>query len=69
VQVVDFWHFVKKLGAAAPLLNGEASRHLATRMRLLYAPNVARSSMLELRMSRREDRRVGDTRALRDAIT
>jgi hypothetical protein len=70
VQVVDFWHLVEKLAAAAPLLNGDASRRLANwRMRLLNEPNAARAIMLELKASGREDRRVGDTRPVHDAIT
>jgi hypothetical protein len=70
VQVVDFWHLVEKLAAAAPLLNGDASRRLANwRMRLLNEPNAARPIMLELKASGREQKRVGDTRPVHEAIT
>lgn len=70
VQVVDFWHLVEKLAAAAPLLNGDASRRLASwRMRLLNEPHAARSIMLELKASGRSDRRIGDTRPVHEAIT
>ena len=70
VQVVDFWHLVEKLAAAAPLLKGDANRRLASwRMRLLNEDNAARAIMLELKASGREQRRVGDTRPVHEAIT
>lgn len=70
VQVVDFWHLVEKLAAAAPLLNGDAGRRLATwRMRLFNEENAARAIMLELKASGRQDRRVGDKRPIHEAIT
>lgn len=69
-QLVDFWHLVEKLAAAAPVLNGDASRRLATwRMRLLNEETAARAIMLELKASGREHRRVGDTRPVHEAIT
>lgn len=70
VQMVDFWHLAEKLGAAAPLLTGDASRRLASwRLRLLNEANAARAILLELKASGREGRRVGDTRPVHDAIT
>lgn len=70
VQVVDFWHLAEKLAAAAPLLNGDPKRRLASwRMRLLNEENAARAIMLELKASGREQRRVGDTRPVHEAIT
>ena len=69
-QVVDFWHLVEKLAAAAPLLNGNAERRLAGwRMRLLNEDNAARAILNELKASGREERRVGDTRPVHEAIT
>lgn len=69
-QVVDFWHLVEKLAAAALLLNGNAERRLAAwRMRLLNEENAARAILNELKASGREDRRVGDTRPVHEAIT
>lgn len=70
VQVVDFWHLVEKLAAAAPLLNGDASRRLASwRLRLLNEENAARAILLELKASGRESRRLGDSRPVHEAIT
>lgn len=69
-QVVDFWHLVEKLGAAAPLLHGNAERRLTGwRMRLLNEQHAARAILNELKASDREHRRVGDTRPVHDAIT
>ena len=69
-QVVDFWHLVEKLAAAAPLLHGNAERRLAGwRMRLLNEDNAARAILNELKASDREDRCVGDTRPVHEAIT
>lgn len=69
-QVVDFWHLAEKLAAAAPLLNGDPKRRLASwRMRLLNEQDAAHSILLELRVSGREQRRVGKTRPVHEAIT
>lgn len=69
-QVVDFWHLVEKLAAAAPLLHRDAERRLAGwRMRLLNEEHAAGAILRELRASGCEDRRVGDTRPVHDAIT
>lgn len=70
VQVVDFWHLVEKLAAAAPLLTGDSKRRLAGwRMRLLNEEHSARAILLELKAFGREHKRVGDTRPVHDAIT
>lgn len=70
VQVVDFWHLVEKLAAAAPLLTGDPKRRLAGwRMRLLNEEHSARAILMELKASGREQKRVGDTRPVHEAIT
>jgi hypothetical protein len=70
VQVVDFWHLIEKLGAAARVLGDDASSRLARwRLRLLNTENAARDILHELRASGREDVRVGDARPVHDAIT
>lgn len=70
VQVVDFWHLAEKLAAAAPLLNGDPKRRLASwRMRLLNEESAACAILLELKASGREHRRVGDSRPVHEAIT
>jgi hypothetical protein len=71
VQVVDFWHLVKKLAAAAPLLNGDASKRFSNwRKRLLNEENAATAILLELKDSGREHTRVGDnaSRPRRDHV-
>lgn len=69
-QVVDFWHLVEKLAAAAPLLHGNAERRLAGwRLRLLNEKHAARAILNELKASDREHRRVGDTQPVHEAIT
>jgi hypothetical protein len=46
-QVVDFWHLAEKLAAAAPLLNGDPKRHLASwRMCLLNDEEAAHQYQL-----------------------
>jgi len=70
VQVVDFWHLIEKLGAAARVLGDDASSRLARwRLRLLNTENAALDILHELRASGREDVRVGDTQPVHEAIT
>ncbi len=55
VQVVDFWHLVEKLAAAAPLLDGDPKARLARwRLRLLNVEHAATDILHELRDSGRE---------------
>jgi hypothetical protein len=70
VQVVDFWHLVEKLGAAARLLDEDPERRLARwRMRLLNVEHAAIDILHELRTSGREHVRVGEARPVHEAIT
>ena len=70
VQVVDFWHLIEKLGAAARVLGDDGSSQLARwRLRLLNTENAALDILHELRASGREDVRVGDSRPVHEAIT
>src|SRR5437763_1297703 len=69
-QVVDFWHLVEKLAAASSLLDGDAAHRLARwRLRLLNVENAAWDIRRELLASGQEDKRVGDTRPVHEAIT
>ncbi len=70
VQVVDFWHLVEKLGAAARLLDDDPERRLARwRLRLLNVEHAATDILHELRTSGRERVRVGETQPVHEAIT
>lgn len=70
VQVVDFWHLIEKLGAAARVLGDDVSNRLARwRLRLLNTENAALDILHELRASGREAVRVGDTQPVHEAIT
>ena len=69
-QAVDFWHLIEKLGAAARLLDGNHESRLARwRLHLLNVERAALSILGELRDSRRERVKVGDTEPVHDAIT
>lgn len=69
-QAVDFWHLIEKLGAAARLLDGDHTRHLARwRLRLLNVEHAARDILHELRASGREHVQVGEAAPVHDAIT
>jgi len=69
-QLVDFWHLVEKLGAAARVLGDDASSRLGRwRLRLLNTENAALDILHELRASGREEVRVGDTQPVHQAIT
>ena len=70
VQVVDFWHLIEKLGAAARVLGEDASSRLARwRLRLLNTENAALDILHELQASGREAVRVGDAQPVHEAIT
>jgi hypothetical protein len=70
VQVVDFWHLAEKLAAAAPLLGPDPDRRVARwRLRLLNVEHAAIDILHELRASRRDHVRVGETRPVHEAIT
>ena len=70
VQVVDFWHLVEKLAAAAQILDRDPNRTLARwRMKLLNVEHAAGEILVELRNSRLEHVLVGESRPIHEAIT
>jgi hypothetical protein len=69
-QVVDFWHLVEKLAAAAPLLDGDPKARMARwRLRLLNVDHAAVDVLHELRTSGREHVAAGDDCPVHAAIT
>jgi hypothetical protein len=71
-RLIDFWHAVEKLGAAAKVLAAEAeAKPLLARWKvLLRNASSARATILaELLASGKEDVRVGKDRPVHDAIT
>ena len=69
-QLVDFWHTIEKLAAAAPLLGPDSDRRLARwRLRLLNVEHAAVEILRELLASGRDEIRVGETRPVHEAIT
>jgi len=71
-QLVDLWHLLEKLGAAARVLHGEASADEALghwRLMLLNGSGAAARILSELKRSGRENARVGDKRPVHEAIT
>lgn len=70
VQIVDFWHLMEKLGAAARVLGDDHAARLARwRLQLLNREHAARAILQELRASGCETVRVGDTQPVHEAIT
>jgi hypothetical protein len=71
-HLVDFWHLVEKLSAAAMVIFGEndAAHHRERwKLRLLNSETAASAILGELRRSNRRHVRVGDGRPVHDAIT
>jgi hypothetical protein len=71
-RLIDFWHAVEKLSAAAPVLvpKDEASSALARWKLALLNRSTARAAILrELVDSGKESVRVGEVRPVHDAIT
>jgi len=70
-QLIDFWHVLEKLSAAANVIYGEDAVRERGRWRLhLLNSSAAASDILdELRASGCEEKRVGDTCPVHDAIT
>lgn len=70
--LVDFWHLIEKLSAAATVIFGEkeaAHQRERWKLRLLNSDDAATAILGELRRSNRENVRVGDTRPVHEAIT
>ena len=69
-QVVDFWHLVEKLAAAAAVLDGDAKSRMARwRMRLLNVEGAALGILGELRAAGRAHVQIGENRPVHEAIT
>jgi hypothetical protein len=71
-ELVDLWHLLEKLGAAARAMHGEAGSDEALsrwRMMLLNGKSAAARILDELKRSGREDVRVGEGRPVHEAIT
>ena len=71
-RLIDFWHVIEKLSAAAQVIAGkDDARALATRWKLLLLnrSNAPEKILDELLASGKEQVRVGDERPVHDAIT
>lgn len=72
-QLIDLWHFLEKLGAAARLVTRNEDEATALvrrwRLRLLNSPRASARLLGELRRSGQEWCRVGDSHPVHDAIT
>ena len=71
-QVLDLWHVLEKLGAAARVMHGKknAGAELARwRLMLLNSKSAASRILKELKTSGKESVRVGESRPVHEAIT
>jgi hypothetical protein len=70
-ELVDFWHAVEKLSAAAQVIAPSETEALRARwkLRLLNSPSAVGHILAELRQSGLEQVRVGEGRPVHDAIT
>ncbi len=70
-QVLDFWHAVEKLHAAAKVMETEESHKLKNRWKLmlLNGENAAGRILSELKNSKKEWVKVGDKQPVHEAIT
>jgi hypothetical protein len=71
-RLIDFWHLVEKLHAAALVIHGEKEAAVVVRrwkMRLLNSSKAAEQILDEILASGREHVRVGDGHPVHDAIT
>jgi hypothetical protein len=72
LKLVDYWHLVEKLAAAAAVIVAadQKSALLARwRLHLLNRDDATKTVLAELQASGRENVRVGETRPVHDAIT
>ncbi len=71
-QILDMWHVLEKLGAAARVMHGKkiSGAELARwRLMLLNSKNAAALILDELTSSGKENMRVGESRPVHEAIT
>lgn len=71
-RLIDFWHVIEKLAAAAPVIFGPGEHADALgrwKLALLNRSNAASRILGELEASGEESTRRGDTRPVHDAIT
>jgi hypothetical protein len=70
-QLIDFWHLLEKLSAAAGVLYADeaAKERRRWRLHLLNSSTAAADILDELQASGRENVRVGDSRPVHEAIT
>ena len=71
-SLVDFWHVVEKLSAAASLLEGDETtedRMARWRTRLLRSSKAVDEILVELHASGRDSTRIGESRPVHEAIT
>jgi hypothetical protein len=73
VKLVDFWHVVEKLAAAAKVLAGDEAGHIALlrrwKLRLRRRTGAALEILAELRASDKEWVRIDSARPVHEAIT
>jgi hypothetical protein len=72
VRLVDFWHLLEKLAAAAPLLAGQAGAPALLdkwKLSLLNTPGAVWKLVTELTTSGKRDVNVGDGRPVHEALT
>lgn len=70
-HLIDFWHALEKLSAAAKVIHGAQSAAIVQRwrLRLLNTRGAAKQLLRELSASGKENVRVGDQRPVHEAIT
>jgi len=71
VRLVDFWHLMEKLGAAARLLAGDnaSALHERWKLSLLNRPGAVWRIATELHTSGKRDVRVADSQPVHEALT
>ena len=71
-EILDLWHVLEKLGAAARVLHGKGKSDAGLarwRMMLQNSKSAAARILAELKRSGKENVRVGDSRPVHEAIT
>lgn len=70
-RLIDFWHVIEKLGAAARVIHGEDAGPVIARWKLLLKNSTTAVSRIlnELHGSGKREVRVGDERPVHDGIT